>query len=383
MSLPAMHTAVGMSVPFLIGLLRFLKTRRVTSLMLFIVAVFMIFCAMWAEIPDIPSFFSEKNMMLEHNIMKWKHVDIFFFHGLLDRYQSEDRGLFEGALLLLSMFFLMLFAASRTILSNEKRIASLSIKEPSGGHISFNKPANYEDIIDIHCHLLPEVDDGPETIEESIEMCRKMVDMGVKHVIATPHLPWREKYENNKILSSYELLKKRLSEEQINLNISLGSDNHITWDLIEKLRKGEVYPLANSRYFLLELDHYTIPPSLEDFITRCNKEEFYPIITHPERNMIFQSDISSLRKIAEMPALIQITSSSLLGYSGKKPKLAAIDALKSGLVDIIASDAHALNHRLKGFEEGLKVAEDIVGRESVQDMISRTPAMVINNDKIE
>jgi len=379
MSLPAMHTAVGMSVPFLGGLAGFFRSKRVTARALLILVFAMIFCGLWAEVPDIPKFLSHG--WIPHDP---EHVNIFFFHGLLDKHQTEDRGLAEGFLAILTIFFCILFACSKTVLDNERKIAHLKSRALSKVKpLAIPKDVYYKDIVDIHCHVLPGVDDGPETIEESVAMCRRALELGISHTVATPHLPWRGNYDTGKITASHELLKARLGDENIPLRLSLGSDIRITWDLVEKLKGSSVFTLANSRYFLLELDDLAVPERLEDFIGKCAAEGYYPILTHPERNAIFHSDMNRLKEMSRLPMLIQLSSCSLVGMGGERVEKMAVELLRAGLVNIIASDAHAVDMRLEEFAQGLGVAEKIVGQAKVREMVIRVPGLVIRNEAIE
>jgi protein-tyrosine phosphatase len=378
MSLPAMHTAVGMSVPFLAGAAGFLRSRRATSKTLLILALAMIFCGLWAEVPDIPKFLS--HTWSAHDP---KYVNIFFFHGLLDKYQTEDRGLVEGFSIIMAIFFLILFACGKTALDNQRKIDRLEGMVPSSAIApAIPKGIDYKNMVDIHCHVLPGVDDGPGTMDESVAMCRRIAELGVSHTVATPHLPWRGEYGTGKVLEAYNSLKKRLEDDKIDLKLSLGSDIRISWDLVERLKNRSVFTLADSKYFLLELDDLTVPERLGDFIGRCNAEGYYPIITHPERNVIFQSDINRLKEISRLPVLIQVSSCSLVGIGGGRVQKTAREFLGAGLVHIIASDAHAVNMRLEEFVQGLAVAQEIVGPEAVHDMVAKIPGLIVLDEGI-
>jgi len=143
-----------------------------------------------------------------------------------------------------------------------------------------------------------------------------------------------------------------------------------------------VLTLAGSRVFLLGLDELTNPPGLDDFIKMCNKEGFYPVLTHPERNILLRRDYERLKKLAQLPMLIQISSCSLVGSMGPVAKRAALDWLKLGLVDIIASDAHAVNMRLEEFKKGLYAVRKIVEPQQLKRLIITTPRAIVENKPI-
>ncbi len=379
MSLPAMHTAVGMSAPFLAGAAGYLKAKRVTAKALLVLVFAMIFCGLWAEVPDFPKVLSR-----EWSAHDPRYVNIFFFHGFLDAHQTEDRGLAEGFLAISTMFFLILFACRKSVLDNAKKIDLLgSAVAREANPPAVPKHIDYKDIVDIHCHLLPGVDDGPASVEEAIKMCRRVVELGVCHTVATPHMPWRGSYPTERIVESYNLLKKELEKEEIALRLSLGADIRIMWDLVERLKNSSVFTLARSRYFLLELDDFTVPEQLEGFMQKCNSAGFYPVLSHPERNTVFQSDITRLKDIARLPALIQVSASSLVGSEGEKARRTAVELLKAEIVHVLASDAHSVNMRLEEFRKGLIAAQDVVGPEKVRAMVVKAPGMVVHDEDIE
>ena len=396
MSLPAMHTVVGMSLPFSISAVIYIIRKRVTRRLLIITGILMIICGIWAEIPDMPRYLPDEYRHLEGDITNSRDANIFFFHGFLDTHQTEDSGLREGAVAIFIMFFLILFACSRTVLANQRDIDALKhlpvaeeVSEPKELNKlnELNEPNKPESgltgLIDIHCHVLPGVDDGPGTIEESMKMCRRMVKLGFRHIVATPHFPWEGVYDTDGVLRAYDILKENIDRENLNLEISLGADVKITWDLVAKLKNKEIFTLAGSRYFLLEPEDFTVPDGFEAFMERCNNAGFHPVLTHPERNIVFQDDQERLAGIYKIPVLIQINSSSLTGSSGQKAQAAAIKLLEEGLVDIIVSDAHSSRFRLDEFRPGLAIAEDIVGPEKIEKMIITVPGMVLNNMGIE
>ncbi|MDD5633946.1 MAG: hypothetical protein PHW46_01560 [Candidatus Omnitrophica bacterium] len=385
MSLPSMHTAIGMSFPFFVTASIYFKIRKVTSKLLVAATFLMIFCGIWAEVPDLPRFLPQKYQYLEDTITRSKYADIFFFHGFLDTHQTEDRGLREGAVAIFAMFFLILFASAKTIRDNQKKIDAFKDvdrgKEIQGGLAKIH--IKYNGITDLHCHILPGIDDGPETIEESVEMCKRMVEMGFKHVVATPHIPWKGSDQIGKIVISFNSLKEQIEREEILLRLSLGADIKIDYDLVEKLKTGGFLTVANSRYFLLEPEDFIVPSGFEDFLARCIKAGFYPIITHPERSSAFQDDFERMKKIAEMDVLIQVTTCSLSGEMGGKVQKAAVRLLEQGIADVLVSDAHSKTFRLERFFEGLLEAENIVGEEKVKKMVHTVPQMVIENANIQ
>jgi protein-tyrosine phosphatase len=380
MALPVAHTVIGITVGFLIGLAIFLKRKKFSANTLLLTSLLMVIFGVWAEVPDIPRFLPRYEH-LERKLHHSSYVNTFFFHGYLDTWE-EDRGELLGSAILFSVFFFIFFAASYTILKNEKKLNELENKQdpqitPSADAFIF------KDIVDIHCHVLAGLDDGPQSLEESLSMCRRALELGVVHIVATPHLPWLGEYQTDQVVSTYNLLRESLKKENLPLELSLGADIRISWDLVERLKSKSVFTIAGSRYFLLELDDFTLPATLEDFIAKCNKDNFYPVLTHPERNVLLRADYEKIKALAKLPLLIQVSSCSLTATMGNAVKKAALDWLNLGLVDIIASDAHALNMRLEEFRGGLEIAEKLIGPQQLRKLATDTPQAVIRNLAIE
>jgi hypothetical protein len=116
---PAFHTAAGMSLPFVAGLIRFLQIRRVSKRMLIVLISAMVLCGFWAEIPDIPKYYPKEYQKWEKNLRHSNYADLFFLHNFLDKNETEDEGQIEGTIAIFFMFFLIFFAASFTLIEND------------------------------------------------------------------------------------------------------------------------------------------------------------------------------------------------------------------------------------------------------------------------
>lgn len=377
MSLPSMHMAVGMSFPFMIWAVVFSFVRRVTSGMLLLLVFFMGLCAAWSEVPDMIRYMPKQYHVVEHReITRSKYGNVFFFHRFLDRYQTEDRGLVEGTSAILFMLFFILFASRRSFIENEKQIYKIQKKFVAKKQSSFKKIDN---AVDIHSHVLPGVDDGAKNIQESILMCRRAFDLGIKTIVATPHMPWAGQYQSAKVIEAYNALKTKLKDENIGIDLCLGSEIKISPDLIGMLNRKVVFSIEASRYFLFELDSYTVPSGLENFIGMCNKAGFCPIMSHPERNLIFQKDFGALERLLKLDVLLQITYESLLADAQKTQKRLAVDLLKNDMVSLIATDAHSCDVRMNDFQEGVSALVEIVGEEKLNELVVKNPMAVIND----
>ena len=163
-------------------------------------------------------------------------------------------------------------------------------------------------MIDIHTHLLPSIDDGPETIEESIELCKIAANDGIKKIVATPHTK-DGVYEakSDKILETVDVLNLKLKENQIDIEILPGSEIHIHEGLVEGIESGEVLTINNSgKFILFELPFIFIPPGTDKFIFNLKSNGIVPIIAHAERISAFQKNPELVGQLVKIGALVQV-----------------------------------------------------------------------------
>lgn len=228
-------------------------------------------------------------------------------------------------------------------------------------------------MIDIHCHILPEIDDGPSDMFESIEMSRIAAMDGISTVVATPHIKNRL-YPAELIGGKVAELNNRIAGEGISLEVLQGADVNALID--PGLLKS--YTINGTGYVLIEFPHSHLPANAREIIFRLIVDGFQPILTHPERNGSVLRDPSLLFRLVESGILVQITADSLSGGFGPEVQRCAIFLLEKGVVSFIASDAHSSIGRRPELSGGLKVAEKILGRERAWKLVSTNPEAVIS-----
>ncbi|MED3964057.1 tyrosine-protein phosphatase [Niallia taxi] len=217
-------------------------------------------------------------------------------------------------------------------------------------------------MIDIHCHILPEVDDGPGTIEESLEMAREAVREGIKTIIATPHNK-NNKYENSKekIIANVNTLNSILSKENIPLEILPGQENRIYGEILEDYKKGEILTLSNTKYLFIEFPSASVPRYAERLLYDIQIEGLIPVIVHPERNKELLGNPSILYEMVKNGSLTQVTAASLGGYFGKTIKNFSIQLIEHNLTHFLASDAHNTTSRSFKLNEAYSLVEEKFG----------------------
>lgn len=196
-------------------------------------------------------------------------------------------------------------------------------------------------MIDIHCHILPGLDDGPETMEDALAMCRIAWGDGIRTIVATPHC-YRGRYENDAatIRPVYDLLKQRIREEKIGLNLLMAGDVHVDPDIATFLENNPSL-CPGGRFVLIELPPGAIPPFVGNHFAALRFRGFTPILTHPERNYMIQQRPNLVEDWVQQGTLIQVTAMSLTGEFGDTAREAALTLLDGGWVHFVATDAHS------------------------------------------
>lgn len=201
-------------------------------------------------------------------------------------------------------------------------------------------------MIDIHCHLLPALDDGPDDWNESLEMARLAIDDGTRVIIATPHQLGSYRRNHGAVIrQQVHELRVKLEQAGLNLTVYPGADVRIESDMISLLKSGEVVTLADrGRHVLLELPHELYFP-LEPVLQQLNDAGMTGILSHPERNRGIQANPSVVDRLVDRGCLMQITAGSLLGTFGASSLRLSESFLRRGLVHFVASDGHGTRSR--------------------------------------
>jgi protein-tyrosine phosphatase len=238
------------------------------------------------------------------------------------------------------------------------------------------------DFIDTHIHILADLDDGPLTLEESIELAKEVQANNISAVIATPHLnEGLFNFSAEKRDEEIARLKKALLEEGIGIKVYPGAEVRITINIFDWLREERLPTLANSRYLLLELPFDSLPIYTNELIFKLKTAGIVPVLAHPERNAQIQINPSRLEKLINGGCLVQVNTSSLTGRLGSLCYETAIEFLKRGWIDILASDAHEAGVRGPDFKKALEIAAKYIGVERATELVTKNPAQIL--DKID
>ncbi len=239
-------------------------------------------------------------------------------------------------------------------------------------------------MLDLHTHILPGLDDGAGSWEEALEMARLAAADGVTAVVATPHLfQHRSAYQGEingpeKIIPAVRKLQEKLTEAGIDLQVFPGCEAPLFPELPEMLQEGRVMTVnRGNRHIFVEMPDTVIPPATEYLVFRLNSMGIVPIITHPERNPVFQEMPEKLGRLLRLDCLAQITAASLTGAFGRRVARFAKQLVKQGYVQFMASDAHDARRRPPILSQGLKKLAKLVGEAKAWDMVFTLPERII------
>jgi len=242
-------------------------------------------------------------------------------------------------------------------------------------------------VIDLHCHILPGLDDGAPDLAAALAMARMQVADGVTDVVATPHM-FDGTYEASREAAEGALrdLREALLREGIPLRVHPGSDCHLDPRVLDTAERNNVISVDNGPYLMIEFPHEMVPPRIDESLFRLRALGLRPVLTHPERNRELQAAGASDRIAAWRTAhglLTQVTASSLTGAWGKRAQAAGQDLLRRGLCDVIATDAHRPDWRPPCLSAGRDAAAAIVGDDAARRMVLDVPGKVLRGEVVD
>jgi protein-tyrosine phosphatase len=198
--------------------------------------------------------------------------------------------------------------------------------------------------VDMHSHLIPGIDDGAKTIEDSLVLIKGLQDLGFSKIITTPHI-YKEHYPNTKEIIGEGLYKVNEALKGANNPIEIeASAEYFMDDHFEGLiTENDIRPLQG-KYVLVEMSFFGAPPKLEEYIFKIQLKGYTPILAHPERYLFFHKEYERFSELKETGILFQINASSIAGYYGKPVRQITEKLLKDKLVDLIGTDMHHKGH---------------------------------------
>jgi protein-tyrosine phosphatase len=222
-------------------------------------------------------------------------------------------------------------------------------------------------MIDVHCHLLPGIDDGAQTLDDSIELINLAIADGITHIVATPHIhPGRFNNDTASIANAYSQVMRWVKQTKAPIKLSTAAEVRISIELLQMLEHHTI-PFVGQwdgyNVMLLEMPHSHILPGSDKLIKLLLNNKIRPLIAHPERNKEIMAAPEKIKPFVDQGCLLQVTAGALVGRFGTPAQKVATQLCKENLVTLIATDAHNTKHRPPKLAE----AYALLDREISQD----------------
>jgi len=235
-------------------------------------------------------------------------------------------------------------------------------------------------VVDIHSHILPEVDDGPKTWDACVAMCRAAAADGITHMVATPHANSRYAYDREYLQGLVAHLQQLVGDA---LKVSLGCDFHLSYDnLQDALAHPARYTIEGTRYLLVEFSDYGIPRQIMDSFLKLGGCGVTGIVTHAERKAILRESLPRVAEWAAQGCVIQMTGSALTGLWGERTRQAAQWLLEHQAAHVLASDAHDMENRPPVLSTARDAASAICGEEIADALVEANPRAIITDQPL-
>ena len=237
-------------------------------------------------------------------------------------------------------------------------------------------------VTDIHCHILPQVDDGAESLEDALEMARMAAESGVTHLIATPHcnLPYAsdKNYASALLMERVLSLQEQIRQAGIPLSLYPGCEVLCTPEVPKLIRQGKLLTLANSNYLLVEFFFDEDLSYMDDMLSAIAAEGLIPVIAHPERYDSIQHSPYVVERWFRNGYIIQLNKGSILGRLGRRAQGTADWILGSGLAHVVASDAHSPVMRTPDMTQLQQYLFDVCTSEYAEILLKHNPSRILN-----
>ena len=249
----------------------------------------------------------------------------------------------------------------------------------------YNKlpPSNNSGVmIDIHSHILPGIDDGARSLEESLKMAEIAAADGIEQMVATPHLfnGLSNDPEPAEICDRIAELQSGIGEK---LKILPGCEAHMTHDIADRAKSRRVMALNRCNYLLVEFPQFTVPVGADEVFYRLQLQGFHPILVHPERNLQIQKQASLVADYIARGVFTQVTAMSMAGEFGVPARKCAETLLEHNCVHFLATDTHRPSKRPPILSRGRDAAAAIVGKEKANRLVYDNPLAVVEGRPLE
>lgn len=234
-------------------------------------------------------------------------------------------------------------------------------------------------MIDLHSHILPELDDGAQSLQESLEMARMAVDSGITVMAATPHCAHDRAGE---VRESWQLLCEALRENEIPLKLLPGMEIFGTADTVRLLKEGKLLTLNGSRYPLVEFGFRSTGDEETLILRGLCKAGYRPVVAHPERYSYVQRSPRLVNQWQRMGCLIQVNRGSLLGRFGRQAQVMAVELVERGFAAVVATDAHSARVRTPWMRDIREILSKEISPQCARALLLENPKRILKNEQM-
>ena len=239
-------------------------------------------------------------------------------------------------------------------------------------------------MIDFHSHILPQVDDGSQSVEETFALLKEAESVGFTDIIFTPHYMegyYEKSTEEIKLIS--DAVVKIAKKENNKLNLYTGNELYFSKNIVRLLNEKKASSINNSKYVLFEFSINEKPMDIMEYIYLLQENNYVPVLAHPERYSFVQRNPDIVYELVNVGVLMQSNYGSIMGVYGKKAQIIAEKLLECNMVYFLGSDVHRKNTIYTMVPEALKKIEKIIGKDMLRKLTDTNPRKVLENDSIE
>ena len=234
-------------------------------------------------------------------------------------------------------------------------------------------------MIDLHSHILPELDDGSQSLVESLAMARMAVQSGVTVMVATPHCMDDRAQQ---VYAAWRLLREALRDTEIPLKLYLGMEIFGTADTVRLLRAGRLFPLNGSQYPLIEFSFRSTGEEETQILYQVLRAGYRPLVAHPERYGYVRENPELINLWTKMGCLLQVNRGSLLGRFGPGAQRMAAELVERGFVTAVATDAHSLRVRTPWMKDIQTLLSQEYSPQLARKLLLQNPQHILRNEPL-
>lgn len=239
-------------------------------------------------------------------------------------------------------------------------------------------------MIDMHSHILPNIDDGARSVEETFHLIQEAKEAGFEAIIATSH--YMEGYYETDAPEREVWVKAiydKLQEKNIDINLYLGNEIYLSENMITLLEEGKASTINDTSYVLFEMPLNVEPLNLYDVIYEMQQYKLVPILAHPERYSFVQEEPELIYDLIQKGVLMQANYASIIGYYGQKAQMIVKKLLENNMIHFLGSDVHRQNTIYLRIPQILEELNSVIGKSKLEELTTINPKLVLNNKRID